>query len=233
MSRPVIGITGYTESASWGSWQGTATLLPINYVDKLTAAGALPVVLPPIAEIASRIDVFDGLVLAGGGDIDPARYGAVAHPATESIRPDRDETELRLTMAALERGVPLLGICRGMQVLNVARGGTLYQHVPDVVGHEEHSGYTGAFGHHEVRIEPGSQIAKVLDSERLTVPTHHHQSVDKLGSGMVASAWSDDGLAEAVEFEDHPFVVAVQWHPEAGDDLSLFDALVEAAAGGR
>lgn len=229
MSAPVIGVTSYVERARWGLWDTTAGLLPYDYVRALTTAGALPVLLPPVPHVAAVLGRLDGLVLVGGSDVNPVRYGAGRHPRTDDPRDFRDEAELALAAAALAAGLPLLGVCRGLQVLNVLRGGTLHQHLPDLVGHDGHSPTPGRFGAHRVRVEPGSRLAKILDAEELTVPTHHHQGVDRLGAGLTPVARSDDDLVEAVEIEDHPFALAVQWHPEAGTDPSLFHALTAAA----
>lgn len=230
MSAPVIGLTSYVEPARWGNWNVPANLLPYNYVERITEAGGRPVLLPPFAGVETLLDRLDGLVLTGGSDVDPAAYGAEPHPATDRPRTFRDTAELALARKALDTGLPLLGICRGLQVLNVVLGGTLHQHVPDIVGHENHSPTPGTFAAHAVRVEPGSRLAKLLDRTELTVPTHHHQSVDHLGDGLTPVAWTDDGLIEAAEYPAHPFAVAVQWHPEAGDDLSLFSALVGATS---
>jgi putative glutamine amidotransferase len=242
--RPVIGISCYTEQASWGGWQAPAVLLPRRYADCVAAAGGAPVLLPPLPGVEHALDRLDGLVLAGGGDIDPAAFGAPPHPRTTGIRPARDAAELALVPAALGRGLAILGICRGLQVLNVARGGTLHQHLPDLVGHDGHSPVTGGFGSHPVRVAPGSTLARVLgdpgpDAE-LPVPTHHHQAIDRLGRGLVATAWTADGVIEAAELaapgpggpgRDAPgFALAVQWHPEAGQDQRLIGGLVAAAA---
>jgi putative glutamine amidotransferase len=229
---PVIGISAYHEQAHWGKWDADAAVLPWRYPDRVFEAGGMPVLLPPVPGIAEVLDRLDGLVLSGGGDFDPAGYGARRHPATASVRPDRDAAEVALLSAALERGLPVLGICRGMQVINVTMGGSLHQHVPDLVGHHGHAPVPGAYGAHPVRVAAGSGLARILGRTQLDgVPTHHHQALDRLGDGLTATAWSDDGLIEAVELDAPgcPFAVAVQWHPEAGDDLSLFRALIAAA----
>ena len=241
--RPVIGISSYAEQASWGSWDTATVLLPRRYADSVAAAGGIPVLLPPLPGIEEALARLDGLVLAGGGDIDPAEFGAQPDPQTKAIRPDRDAAELALASAALEHGLPFLGICRGMQVLNVARGGTLHQHLPDLVGHDEHSPVSGGYGSHRVKVAPGSRLAGVLGHPgpqgEIPVPTHHHQAVDRLGAGLTASAWTADGVIEAIEFaaaepngsgrDGSGFALAVQWHPEAGQDPRLFRALVAAA----
>jgi anthranilate synthase component 2/putative glutamine amidotransferase len=230
MNGPVIGLTSYVEPARWGLWDTTANLLPYDYVRSLTEVGARPVILPPVEGAETLIDRLDGLVLVGGGDVEPARYGAEPDPRTDRPREFRDRAELALADAALAAGLPMLGVCRGLQVVNVLRGGTLHQHLPDLVGHEGHSPTPGTFGRHRVTIEPGSRLAKILDGEEADVPTHHHQGVDRLGDGLVPVAWSDDGVVEAAELDAHPFALAVQWHPEAGTDPSLFRALVAASA---
>jgi putative glutamine amidotransferase len=238
-NAPVIGISAYCEQARWGVWETDAVVLPGRYVNSVAAAGGIPVLLPPLPDIAGALSRLDGLVLSGGGDIDPARYGA--EPVTEitNVREQRDTAEFALLAAAMSRQIPVLGICRGLQVINVARDGRLHQHLPGVVGHDGHAPTPGAFGRHPVRVPPGSRLSEVLGlkgaaevgGERtISVPTHHHQGVDRLGQGLTATAWAEDGTIEAVETDPAgPFLLAVQWHPEAGDDPSLFRALVAAA----
>jgi putative glutamine amidotransferase len=237
MRAPVIGLSAYAEPAQWAVWQAPAALLPMNYVDQVTEAGGVPVLLPPVPGVASALGRLDGLILTGGGDVDPAGYGAEADPRTSRVQPDRDQAELELLAVALAEGLPVLGICRGMQVLNVARGGTLCQHLPDEAGHRP---APGTFGSHRVRLAPGSRLASVLrpaggeQELALDVSTAHHQGIDRLGDGLVPVAWAQDGLIEAVELAGpHPFALGVQWHPEAGQDGRLVSALVAAAANGR
>jgi len=234
---PLIGISAYHQRARWGAWDLPAVLLPDRYVNQVAAAGAIPVLLPPTAGIADVVDRIDGLVLSGGGGIDPARYGAERHPHCGPASHDRDDAELALLTAAVAHRLPVLGICRGLQVLNVTQGGSLHQHLPDLVGHEGHSPEPGGYGTHEVCVAPGSRLASILGRTDLTdhlpvvVPTHHHQAIERLGDGLSATAWATDGTIEAVELDParHPFAVAVQWHPEAGEDPSLFRALAAAA----
>ncbi|WP_300609096.1 gamma-glutamyl-gamma-aminobutyrate hydrolase family protein [Trebonia sp.] len=231
---PTIGITTYHTSANWRGWSEDGALLPWRYVTAIRNGGGRPVLLPPggdAAEAEATVAVLDGVVIAGGADIDPAIYGASRHPKTAVTAPDRDRWELAIAEAAIRMRVPLLGICRGMQVLNVACGGTLVQHVPDLVGHEAHSGTTEGFGTHKVRVTSGRTVAGILPgAEYFEVPTHHHQAVDKLGDGLTAVAWADDGIIEAVEAATPDgFIVGVQWHPEQGEDMRLFAALVAAA----
>jgi putative glutamine amidotransferase len=228
---PLIGISCYAQQARWGAWDDQAILLPRRYADRVAQAGGTPVLLPPMSGIEQTLRRLDGLVLSGGGDIDPARYGAARDPESGPASSDRDSAELALCRAALDLGLPLLGICRGLQVINVALGGTLYQHLPDIVGHDGHSPAPARYSSHDVRVTPGSRLARVLGRTELPVPTHHHQAIDELGQGLVATAWTDDGIVEAAEFHDEgaPFMLAVQWHPEVADDLSLFRGLVAAA----
>ncbi len=228
MGRPVIGVTCYVEPASWGVWeQKPAVLVPLSYVDKLRAAGARAVLLPPDDLDADVLDRLDGLLLAGGADLDPAGYGAPAHPLTVP-RPDRDAGELTLLRAALSRDLPILGVCRGMQLLASGYGGTLHQHLPEVVGHAGHQSAPGVYTPQQVRTTPGSQLAGIL-GDQLTVPCYHHQGVaDPATLRVVAQA--ADGVVEGVEDPRRRFVVGVQWHPEQGDDPRLFEALAAAAA---
>jgi putative glutamine amidotransferase len=228
--RPVIGISAYSQQARWGSWDLPAVLLPRRYTDMVAAGGGQPVVLPPLPGVAGVLARLDGLVLSGGGDIDPARYGADRDPATDPANSGRDDAEIELARQAIAAGLPLLGICRGLQVVNVALGGTLHQHLPTLVGHEGHSPEPHGYGSHKVSVTAGSQLAGILGRTEAAVPTHHHQAIDGLGDGLVATAWTDDDTVEGVELhESASFVIAVQWHPEAGDDLSLFTALAAAA----
>jgi putative glutamine amidotransferase len=213
-------------------------MTPRSYVSAVQAAGGLAVLLPPDDAAAEDpdelLDRLDGLLLAGGTDVDPAAYGARPHPELGNTVPERDRFELALAHRALERGLPLLAICRGMQMLNVACGGTLVQHVPDVVGHEEHRHTPGQFADHEVRLEAGSIAARAAGADRLAVKSHHHQGVDEVGEGLVATAWADgDGLVEAIEDRGRRFALGVLWHPEEDESSRLIAALVEEARAGR
>jgi putative glutamine amidotransferase len=230
-ARPLIGISAYSQQARWGSWELPAVLLPRQYSDMVAAAGGLAVLLPPVPGIGEVLARLDGLILSGGGDVEPASYGAARDPASGPANSDRDNAELELARQALDTGVPVLGICRGLQVINVVLGGTLYQHLPDVVGHDGHSPEDGKHGSHKVSVASASQLARLLGRTEADVPTHHHQAIDRLADGLVPTAWADDDIVEAVELADQgSFMVAVQWHPEAGDDPSLFAALVAAAS---
>jgi putative glutamine amidotransferase len=229
---PLIGISAYCELAKWGAWERPAVVLPRRYADSVAAAGGIPVLLPPLPGIEDALGRLDGLILSGGGDIDPAHYHAEPAPETSSVREERDAAEFALFAAAMSRRLPVLGICRGLQVINVALGGTLHQHLPDVVGHDGHAPVPGGFGQHVVRVAPGSRLSQILGRGQADTPTHHHQAVDQLGRGLIPTAWAQDGTIEAFEPDaarDGSFMVAVQWHPEAGDDPSLFRALIAAA----
>ncbi|MFF7771605.1 gamma-glutamyl-gamma-aminobutyrate hydrolase family protein [Streptomyces massasporeus] len=221
----MIGVSTYLESgARWGVWELEAALLPVGYPRLIQRAGGLAAMLPPddtryAAEAVARLD---GLVIAGGPDVEPVRYGAEREPRTGPPAPERDAWELALIEAALAARVPLLGICRGMQLLNVALGGTLVQHID---GHAE---AVGVFGGHGVKPVPGSLYAGVVPEESF-VPTYHHQAVDRLGEGLVPSAYAADGTVEAVELPSADWVLGVQWHPEMGEDVRVMRALVEAA----
>jgi putative glutamine amidotransferase len=228
---PRVGATTYGEPARWGEWNEPADLLPSSYSSAVQNAGAVALLLPsgPAEHAAVALDGLHGVMVTGGPDVDPARYGADRHPKTGGARAERDEWELAVVRAALERDLPLLAICRGLQVLNVALGGTLIQHLPDVVGSDVHSPVVGEHGRHEVRVDPGSRLGVVIGA-RTEIATHHHQAVDRLGDGLVACGWADDGTVEAVELPGRTWTFGVQWHPEAHDGDKLFAAFVEACA---
>jgi putative glutamine amidotransferase len=232
-SEPVIGLTTYLERAQTGVWDVPASFLPKVYFDAVTAAGGIAVLLPPqpvTPEIANRVlDGLDGLIITGGKDVDPARYGQQPHPATDEPRKDRDAWEDALLTAAIDRGLPFLGICRGAQLLNVALGGTLHQHLPEVVGSDRYSKGGGVFATNAVAVE-GGRLATIVGDE-VAVKSYHHQAIDALAEGLVVTARSDDGTIQAVELPTVPFGVAVQWHPEedAAEDVRLFRGLVDAA----
>jgi putative glutamine amidotransferase len=227
-----IGICAAIEQARWGPWEETVTMAPRSYATAVQATGALALLLPPGDATAPDgvLDRVDALILTGGSDIDPAFYGAARHPETKDTWPDRDRFELALAGGALERGMPVLGICRGMQILNLAHGGTLVQHLPDLLGHGNHRHTPGAFADHEVRLEPGSLAAAAAGAERVTVKSHHHQGVDELGGGLAVTGWSvPDDLVEAIEVRDHRFALGVLWHPEEDARSRVVEALVTAA----
>jgi len=235
MPRPVIGVCAAIDQARWGPWEEVVMFLPRSYTDAVQMAGGLPVLLPPDPSAAESpdelLDRLDALVLTGGSDVDPHRYGAEASNTTVRTWPERDRFEVALAREAMERDLPLLGICRGMQILNVARGGTLVQHIPDELGDDRHLPVPGSFADHDVRLEPGSLAARAAGGERISVKTHHHQGVDALGEGLVASGWSEpDDLVEAIELPEQGFALGVLWHPEVGDNPQVIEALIEAAS---
>ncbi len=233
---PLIGISTYVANAAWGAWERPAAVLPESYYELVAAAGGRPVLLPPPRSAAGGpgsgaaavIAAVDGLVLTGGGDVDPAAYGETREPEVAGVNAIRDDSERALLSAALEVGLPVLAVCRGCQILNVELGGTLHQHLPDVVGNERHRRAPSVFGDVEVTTVPGTVVASVFGSTT-TVLCSHHQSINVLGTGLVATAHAEDGVIEAVELPDAPFVLGVQWHPEEGGDQRPFDALVAAA----
>jgi putative glutamine amidotransferase len=226
VAKPLVGITTYVEQASWGSWTLDAALIPYDYVRAVERAGGRALLVPPSTDgVEETLDALDGLVLSGGNDVDPEAYGAEAHQETNATRPERDRGELALLEGALARDLPVLAVCRGFQVLNVARGGDLVQHLPDVVGSEQHREVKGVFSDHGVRIDDGSRLGSVL-GDRAPVKSHHHQGVGRVGDGLVEVAWAEDGTIEGLEDPERRFAVGVLWHPEAGEDQKLFEALV-------
>ncbi len=229
--RPLIGITTYLERTTFGIWDLDATLLPRQYADTVARAGGIPVLLPPIgqgfAELVSRLD---GLLLSGGADVDPARYGDAPDPALEALRLDRDEYEFPLLEQALAAGLPILAVCRGMQVLNSALGGTLHQHLPRQTGHDAHRPRPGVFGANQVTLTPGSRVAALLGPEA-KVSCHHHQAVDRVAPALTVVGTAEDGTVEAVELPGARFVLGVQWHPEQDETDDRLTAALVAAAG--
>lgn len=237
MAAVAIGICAVLERVSWGAWRDQeVAMAPRNYARAVQAAGALTLLLPPDPAAREQpgdiLDRIDALLLAGGADVDPAAYGAEPHPETLGTWPERDRFELALARAALERGMPVLGICRGMELLNVACKGTLEQHLPESVGHPGHRPAPGVFGDHEVRLEPGSLAARAVGAELTAVRSHHHQGVDRLGEGLVASGWAvdDEDVIEAIELPGREFALGILWHAEEDERSRVIGALVEAAS---
>jgi putative glutamine amidotransferase len=231
-SRPTIGVTAATENVSYGAWNEVpAFMSPASYARAVQRAGGRPVLLLPDPEDAEDPDgalgIIDALIVTGGaGDVDPALYGQNPHPETGPVQEERDAYELALVRAAIERRMPVLGICRGMQILNVAYGGGIEQHLPDVVGHEDHRHTPGTFADHEVDLETGSLAARAAGAERAPVKSHHHQGVREIGDGLVVTGRSDDETVEALEDPSCPFVLGVLWHPEEDEKSQLIRALV-------
>jgi putative glutamine amidotransferase len=240
MDRPVIGMCTAWERARWSVWDDAAALLPRSYIDATLRAGGLGILLPPDAALADRpdqiLDLIDGLMLAGGADIDPGLYEAERHAETVDTVPDRDRFEIALVRGAVARDLPVLGICRGMQVINVARGGTLRQHLPEEYGHHDHRRTPGTFddADHDVRLAEGSLAARCAGELVHATKSHHHQGVERIGEGLEVTGWAVmDDLPEAVEMPDRRYALGVQWHPEADEASGMIASLVEAAAAYR
>jgi len=240
MPRPAIGICTALERARWSVWDQQAYLLPRSYIVAVQRAGGLALMLPPDEALERDpdevLDLIDGLILAGGADIDPASYGGAPHPETRGTVPERDGFEIALARRALERDMPLLGVCRGMQLMNVAMGGTLLQHLPDSHGHHEHRRNPGTFdgADHDVRLADGSLAARAAGEVVHATKSHHHQGIDRLGEGLEVTGWSAiDELPEAVELPERRFALGVQWHPEADERSRLIAALVQEADAAR
>ena len=227
--RPLIGITTYVQKARFGAWEQVVALVPAAYVESVEAAGGRALLVPPYhGAVDETLDALDGLVFSGGSDLDPALYGEEPHPETKGVHPQRDSAELELLEAALARDMPVLAICRGSQLLNVARGGTIVQHLPDEVGHERHRGVPGVFSDHAVEIAPGTRLAATL-GDQAPVKSHHHQGLGRVGRGLVTAARAEDGTPEGLEDPGARFVLGVLWHPEEDEDKALFETLVAEA----
>jgi putative glutamine amidotransferase len=227
--RAVIGITTYLTSARFGAWEEDAALVPAAYVRAVEAAGGRPLLVPPSMEaIDETLDRLDGLLFSGGSDLDPELYGQEAHAETDGIVPERDRAELALLCAALERDMPVLAVCRGSQVLNVALGGDLVQHLPEVVGDDKHKHTPGSFADHDVDLLPGTRVQRLL-GDHAPVKSHHHQGYGRIGDGLQEAARAEDGTVEALEDPSRRFTLGVLWHPEAGEDFALFEELVNEA----
>ncbi len=236
MNGCAVGISAAIEQARWGAWDEVVTMAPRYYAHAVQRAGGLAILLPPddAAEAAPErwLDRIDALILSGGNDIDPAFFGQDPHPEVKTVRPERDRFEIALTRAAIERRMPLLGVCRGMELLNVALGGDLIQHLPEAVGPDVHPHTPGRFVDHEIRLEPGSLAARAAGAEIVHVKSAHHQGVGELGEGLRASGWfGDTEIVEAIELDQaaHPFALGVLWHPEVEEDSHVIEALVQAA----
>jgi putative glutamine amidotransferase len=234
-SKPVIGLSTYRQRAQTGVWDVEAAFLPAEYFDAVNRAGGIAVLIPPqpmdAASASAVLAGLDGLIICGGRDVNPELYGAQPHDQTDTPDTARDALELALYSAAIEKGIPFLGICRGQQVLNVKHGGTLIQHLPDVVGSPKYQLGNGEFTIAEIAVEPDSLLSSALGgSATVTGALYHHQAIETVGTGLKVAARSDDGIIEAIELENYPFGLAVQWHPEhTPEDNRLFEALVKAA----
>jgi len=227
--RPIIGITTYAEQARFGSWDVPAAIIPWSYVAAVERAGGRALLVPPSHDgVDETLDALDGILFSGGSDLEPELYGAEAHPETTGIRPERDKAELALMQGALDRDLPMLAVCRGFEILNVARGGDLVQHLPDVVGDDKHKQTNGVFADHDVEISGETRLGSLL-GQRAPVKSHHHQGVGRLGEGLVETARAPDGTIEGLEDPSQRFTLAVLWHPEEGEDAALFEELVAEA----
>jgi gamma-glutamyl-gamma-aminobutyrate hydrolase PuuD len=228
--RPVVGITSYSEEeVRWGPWTEPAALVPLSYVRAVERAGGRAFVVPPSDDaIEETLAALDGIIFSGGNDLDPALYEADPHPETDAVQVERDRAEMALLAAALERDMPVLAVCRGSQVLNVARGGDLVQHLPDTLGQDEHRPVRGEWAEHTVRLEPESRVGSLLGGQT-PVKSHHHQGYGRIGEGLRVTGWAEDGTIEALEDPSKRFALGVLWHPEEGEDMALFEELVEEA----
>jgi gamma-glutamyl-gamma-aminobutyrate hydrolase PuuD len=230
VARPVVGITTYVVPAAFGVWELESVLVPADYVQAVERAGGRALLVPPTDDgVEETLDALDGLIFSGGPDLDPGLYGESPHAETNGIVAERDRAELTLLQAALGRDLPVLAICRGSQILNVARGGDLVQHLPDVVGHERHKYAPGVFADHDVELVRDEPLYPLLGASH-RVKSHHHQGLGRIGDGLRVAAYADDGTVEAVWEPSRRFAVGVLWHPEASaGDAALFDELVEQA----
>lgn len=227
--QPLVGITTYLTPAQFGAWEVDTALVPADYVNAVERAGGRALLVPPSERgIEEALDALDGLVFSGGSDLDPQSYGQEVHPETKGVVAERDRAELALLQAALARDMPVLAVCRGSQVLNVALGGDLVQHLPEVVGDHKHKHTPGEFADHDVELDPDSKLGSLLGA-RAPVKSHHHQGLGRVGSGLREVARAEDGTLEAIEDPSRRFALGVLWHPEAGEDQRLFEALVEEA----
>lgn len=233
MRRPLVGITALVDPAvRFGAWRLSAALVPLDYVSAVERAGGRPLLVPPVEDaVEETLDALDGVVFAGGPDLDPALYGQRRHSETVGVVAEHDRAELALLTAALARDVPVLAVCRGSQLLNVARGGDLVQHLPEDVGHDGHKQVPGVFAEHDVAVEPGSRLGALVRDT--SVRSHHHQGIGRVGAGLRTVAWAEDGSPEALEDPSRRFAVGVLWHPEAGPDRTLFEGLVSEARARR
>jgi putative glutamine amidotransferase len=230
VASPVVGITTYVTPAQFGPWNEEAALVPAIYVRAVERSGGRPLLVPPSdGGVEETLNSLDGLIFSGGSDLDPNVYGQEPHPETKDVVPARDRAELALLQAALARDMPVLAICRGSQILNVATGGDLVQHLPDDIGHDRHKHTPGVFADHDVVVDESTRLGGLLGAHA-PVKSHHHQGFGRLGEGLRAAAHADDGAVEAVEDPSRRFALGVLWHPEAGEDMNLFEALVEEAA---
>ncbi|MEX0173906.1 gamma-glutamyl-gamma-aminobutyrate hydrolase family protein [Streptomyces sp. LMG1-1-1.1] len=230
--RPVIGICARTAPVTLQGSDMLVSLALQAHVAFLSAAGATPLLLPLLPGVETLVDRLDGLLVPGGPDLDPALYGEAAHPVTRPMSPDADRVELALLEAALDARLPVLAICRGMQLLNVLHGGSLHQHLPEITGHDGHQPRTPSFtlGRHPLKLEPGSRIAAVIDEAEPETACHHHQAVSRIGAGLTVTGRAQDDTVEAVEVTGHPFAIGVQWEAGHTPDTRLHEALVQAAA---
>lgn len=227
--RPIVGITTDIQLTTFGAWTEESALVPTDYTRAVERAGGRALLVPPSDDgLEETLEVLDGIVFSGGGDLNPATYGHDPHPETKGSHEGRDRAELALLQAALARDMPVLAVCRGSQVLNVALGGDLVQHLPEIVGHDDHKHTPGEYADHDVSVEPGTQLGALL-GDRAPVKSHHHQGFGRIGSGLREAARAEDGTVEALEDPSRRFALGVLWHPEAGEDTRLFEAFVEEA----